>query len=144
MPPLPLGHVKVPEPSVQSIRQQAIRGVGEEASVLISLPLRISSLSTRPSGSRALCCSLPHLAHRDVPQGRKSHWSLTLPSGDNWKFILEFCCEAGLSPIDLPPAGEFLSFSLGAKLLCLMCFFQTSMLFSSNSLLLNELKLLKI
>ena len=60
LPPLPLGHVKVPEPSVQSISHQAIRGVGEESSVLISLPLQISSLSTRPSGSRALCCSLPH------------------------------------------------------------------------------------
>ena len=85
-----------------------------------------------------------HTAHRDAPQGRKSHWSLTLPPGDNWKSILEFCREALLSPIVLPPAGEFLSFSLEAKLFCLMCFFQASMLFSSNSLLLNKLKLLKI
>lgn len=66
---------------------------------------------------------------------------------DNWKSILEYCHEAGLSPKDLPPAGEFLSFNLWAKHLCLICFIQASMsfyFFIKLSPAQNELKFLKI
>ena len=68
---------------------------------------------------------------------------------DNWKSILEYCHEAGLSPKDLPPAGEFVSFYLWAKHLCLIFFIQASMSFFfffsiKLSPAQNELKFLKI
>lgn len=127
-------------PRIINTKPQAIRPVGAESSVLILLPLWIFSLSPWPSSSRALCFSLPHSAHKNVPQARKSQWPLTHPPGGSWKSLLEYCQEVGPSPKDLLPTRGVCFFSLkqnsfvSSIFVCLFVRFRASMLFFHSTL----------
>lgn len=129
LPLLPLGHVEVPEPSVQSIRHPPIRELGRSHLAHLVATLNIFHSDNMTLWIAGFWLLLVTLSSLEYSSGQEI--SVAIDSHPEWKSFLEYCHEAALSPKGLPPAGEFLLIygqntfvsSVLSKPPCFFCFF---------------------